>query len=256
MENSLMANLHKGVSKDDLLAGLAYSIVQNYMNRVVAGKPVGKNIFFQGGVAFNKSVVAAFEKHLGKCVTVPPNHDVTGAIGMALIVMRHAREAVEKTTSFKGFGCTERPYEVSTFGCGGCSNMCEINRVKIEGESQPLFYGGRCEKYDINRKDVSSVPDLFKFRDEMLWKAVNDHPDKNSPKKGAYRGRIGLPYVFFFHEYLPFWAALIRGLGFDLEVSPRVTRQIVDPGLRACYQTLASRQGGDRPYSIPERAER
>ena len=51
--------------KSDLFAGLAYSIVQNYMNRVVAGRRIGRNIFFQGGVAFNKSVVAAFEKHLG-----------------------------------------------------------------------------------------------------------------------------------------------------------------------------------------------
>ncbi|HSQ78540.1 MAG TPA: acyl-CoA dehydratase activase, partial [Nitrospirota bacterium] len=51
MENSLMANLQKGTSKNDLFAGLAYSIVQNYINRVVAGKRIGGNIFFQGGVA-------------------------------------------------------------------------------------------------------------------------------------------------------------------------------------------------------------
>ena len=91
MENSLMSNLQKGVDKDDLLAGLAYSIVQNYINRVVAGKTIGENIFFQGGVAFNKSVVAAFEKYLGKKITVPPHHEVTGAIGMALIAMRHMK---------------------------------------------------------------------------------------------------------------------------------------------------------------------
>ncbi|MEK6652031.1 MAG: acyl-CoA dehydratase activase, partial [Nitrospirota bacterium] len=64
MENSLMSNLQRGADKNNLLAGLAYSIVQNYINRVVAGKKIGENIFFQGGVAFNKSVVAAFEKYL------------------------------------------------------------------------------------------------------------------------------------------------------------------------------------------------
>ena len=48
-----MANLQKGADKNDLLAGLAYSIVQNYINRVVAGKRSADNIFFQGGVAFN-----------------------------------------------------------------------------------------------------------------------------------------------------------------------------------------------------------
>ncbi len=91
MENSLMASLQRGGATDDLLAGLAYSIVQNYVNRVIAGKPIGRNIFFQGGVAFNSAVVAAFEKYLGATITVPPNHDVTGAIGMALIAMRHMK---------------------------------------------------------------------------------------------------------------------------------------------------------------------
>ena len=86
-----MANLQRGHQKDDLLAGLSYSIVQNYINRVVAGKPVGKNIFFQGGVAFNKAVVAAFEKYVGSKVTVPNNHDVTGAIGMALLAMKQMK---------------------------------------------------------------------------------------------------------------------------------------------------------------------
>ena len=95
MENSLMSNLQRGADKNNLLAGLAYSIVQNYINRVVAGKPIGENIFFQGGVAFNKSVVAAFEKYLNKKITVPPNHDVTGAIGMALIAREHMKGSYE-----------------------------------------------------------------------------------------------------------------------------------------------------------------
>ncbi|MBF0517897.1 MAG: CoA protein activase, partial [Nitrospirae bacterium] len=85
MENSLMANIQRGSQKNDLLAGLSYSIVENYINRVVAGKRIGDKIFFQGGTAHNKAVVAAFEKFTGQTITVPPNHDVTGAIGMALI---------------------------------------------------------------------------------------------------------------------------------------------------------------------------
>jgi len=241
MENSLMANLQRGTSRNDLFAGLAYSIVQNYINRVVAGKRVGKNIFFQGGVAFNKSVVAAFEKHLGQTVTVPPNHDVTGAIGMALIAMRHMLTKGSDATAFKGFVRAQRPYEISSFGCSACSNMCEINRVKVEGEQQHLFYGGRCEKYDIDRKDTSHIPDLFAFRDGELWKPVKEHESRRADRSGiAGRGRIGLPYIFFFNEQLPYWATFLDRLGFDLEVSPRANRQIVDLGLEgalseACF---------------------
>ena len=234
MENSLMANLQKGTSKNDLFAGLAYSIVQNYINRVVAGRRIGKNIFFQGGVAFNKSVVAAFEKYLGMNITVPPNHDVTGAIGMALIAIRHMLSTGKSRTSFKGFDRVERPYEISSFSCGGCSNMCEINRVKMEGEKKLLFYGGRCEKYDINRKDTNDLPDLFKFRDELLWRAVKEHEERQSNRNGnVSRGKIGIPYVFLFNEYLPYWVTLLSSLGFDPEVSPQPNRQIVDLGLES-----------------------
>ncbi|MEK7238048.1 MAG: acyl-CoA dehydratase activase, partial [Nitrospirota bacterium] len=64
MENSLLSRQQSGMPKQDLVAGLSYSIVQNYINRVVGDKPIGKKIFFQGGVAFNKAVVAAFEEYL------------------------------------------------------------------------------------------------------------------------------------------------------------------------------------------------
>jgi predicted CoA-substrate-specific enzyme activase len=241
MENSLMANLQKGISKSDLLAGLAYSIVQNYLNRVVVGRRTGRNIFFQGGVAFNKSVVAAFEKHMGMHITVPPNHDVTGAIGMALFIMRHMLSTGKSRSSFKGFDRVERPYEVSSFSCNGCSNMCEINRVKVEGEKDLLFYGGRCEKYDVNKKEISDIPDLFKFRDELLWRAAPANRERRLNGNGnGCRGKIGIPYVFFFSEYLPFWTTFLSRLRFDVEVSPPPNRQIVELGLEnalseACF---------------------
>jgi predicted CoA-substrate-specific enzyme activase len=279
MENSLMSNLQKGADKNDLLAGLAYSIVQNYINRVVAGKTIAENIFFQGGVAFNRSVVAAFEKYLGKKLTVPPHHEVTGAIGMALIAMRHMNDheseirnqksekpniettSVPRMTTFKGFELSKRLYEMSSFECKGCPNVCEINRVKISGEEGSLFYGGRCEKYDMRKKKTSGLPDLFSFRDEMLWKEhlqrrskVNSQQSQIPPlSKGGQAGgknsepttrdsrpKIGIPYIFFFQEFLPFWTTLLWELGFDVEVSPKTNRQIVNLGLEgvlaeACF---------------------
>jgi predicted CoA-substrate-specific enzyme activase len=232
MENSLMANLQKGAERDNLLAGLAYSIVQNYINRVVAGRRIGKNIFFQGGVAFNKSVVAAFEKYLNCKVTVPPDHDVTGAIGMALISMRHMLRAGKEHSTFKGFDLSRRPYSQSSFECKGCPNLCEINRIKIEGENGRLLYGGRCEKYDVKKKDTSHIPDLFRFREEALLSSVKEPTGK--------RPLIGIPRMFFFNELLPFWSTLLDELGFDMYVSPVTSRQIVDVGLEtvlseACF---------------------
>lgn len=240
MENSLMANLQKGTDKDDLLAGLAYSIVQNYINRVVAGKPIGENIFFQGGVAFNKAVVAAFEKYVGKEITVPPNHDVTGAIGMALIAKDYMKDKGQKT-KFKGFELSRKPYEISSFECKGCPNVCEINRVKIEGEAGYLFYGGRCEKYDVRRSQKVEVPNLFKFREEILWDSHNKNKEKRAKNKELrFISKIGIPYIFFFHDQLPFWSTLLWELGFDVVVSPKTNKEIINLGVEnvlseACF---------------------
>jgi predicted CoA-substrate-specific enzyme activase len=225
MENSLMANLQKGAALEDLLAGLAYSIVQNYINRVVAGKPIGQRIFFQGGVAFNKAVVAAFEKYLGKRITVPPHHEVTGAIGMALIAREHM--GGRRQSSFKGFSLADVPYEQGSFQCKSCPNMCEINRVRLKGERDYLFYGGRCEKYDIRRRKAPGIRDLFALREELLWRA------HESLKGRGGRARVGLPYVFFFHDQLPFWSTLLWEAGLEVVPSPRTNRQVVDAGLEA-----------------------
>jgi predicted CoA-substrate-specific enzyme activase len=78
IETELVRHQQAGISTEDLVAGLSYSIVRNYLNRVVGTKLVGNKIFFQGGVAANKGVIAAFEKVTGKPIIVPKHHEVTG----------------------------------------------------------------------------------------------------------------------------------------------------------------------------------
>ncbi|WP_029896096.1 acyl-CoA dehydratase activase [Desulfohalovibrio reitneri] len=233
MENSLQAGASQGVETDDLLAGLAYSIVENYIGRVVSGRTIGERIFFQGGTAFNRSVTAAFEKHLGLEVTVPPNHDVTGAIGMALIARDHMRATGGEST-FRGFDLAHVPFEQSSFECQGCDNRCEINRVKIEGSDAKLFYGGRCEKYDQAKKKPDPSGDLFRFREETL-RAEHEQRRDAFTQAGftAPRGVMGLPMVFFMHDYLPYFSTLLWELGFEPRLSPRTSRKVVGLGVEA-----------------------
>ena len=106
IESDVIHHQQKGAKTGDLVSGLSYSIVTNYLNKVVGDRRVGKKIFFQGGTAFNKGVVAAFEKVLaGRPITVPPHHDVTGAIGAAILAMR---ERTWEKSTFKGFDLSKR----------------------------------------------------------------------------------------------------------------------------------------------------
>ncbi|HOS73276.1 MAG TPA: acyl-CoA dehydratase activase, partial [Bacteroidales bacterium] len=85
MESDLNSFMQKGARNDNLVGGLAYSIVYNYLQKVVGDRRVGNKIFFQGGVTNNKAVVAAFEEVTGKKIIIPPHFDVTGAIGAAIL---------------------------------------------------------------------------------------------------------------------------------------------------------------------------
>jgi predicted CoA-substrate-specific enzyme activase len=224
MESDLISHQRAGADTDDLIAGLAYSIVANYLTKVVGDRRIGDNIFFQGGVAWNKGVVAAFEKLTGKKVTVPPHHDVTGAIGAAILAME-----VEdgNGTSFKGFDLSKKRYELSSFTCEGCSNMCEIHKVEIEGE-QPLYYGSRCEKYDVKRKESSKrTPDYVTLRQRLLRRRYIDV----SPPKSGPLGRVGIPRILHFFDYYPYWKAFFETLGYEVVNSDLSNHEIVENSL-------------------------
>jgi predicted CoA-substrate-specific enzyme activase len=237
MESDLVAHQQSGVPKEDLVAGLAYSIVYNYLNKVVGDKRVGNHIFFQGGVAWNKAVVAAFEKVTGKKITVPPHHDVTGAIGAAILAMEEHKGAKSK---FKGFDLSEKQYTISTFECTDCPNRCEIKEVKVEGEP-PLFYGSRCEKYNTKRKAKKvSIPDLFRERERILLSIHREFITPRSDLKSNERKTIGIPRSLFLFEFFPYWATFFEELGFDVILSGPTNKQIIRQGTEqvlseSCY---------------------
>ena len=226
MESNLNLGQQKGVPKPDLLAGLSYSIVSNYLNRVVENRPVGRRIFFQGGTAANRAVKAAFEAVTGKPITVPPHHDVLGAVGCALLARDWQRETGGKTR-FVGFDLSARGYRMSSFECQSCSNNCEIHRVEIDGETRKLFYGDRCGKYDESRKGSAGagLPDLFAERRKLLLEtgAVG--------VTGKPRGTVGIPQMTFFHELYPFWRALFETLGYQVITSGDTNRKLIHGGL-------------------------
>ena len=225
MESDLNSYMQKGAHNENLVGGLAYSIVYNYLQKVVADRKVGNKIFFQGGVTNNKAVVAAFEYVTGKKITIPPHFDVTGAIGAAILAQRSMIKG-QKTT-FKGFGIRNATYVNSRFVCQSCVNHCEISKVKIAGEKKSLFYGGRCERYETDgrKKAANNIPNLFSKRTEMLM----DGYKENETGKGT---TIGIPRALMvFYQQFPFWRTFFEELGFRVVISRESDKALVSQSI-------------------------
>ncbi len=222
MESDLVHHQQQGASTDNLVAGLSYSIVYNYLNRVVGDRKVGDHISFQGGVAFNQGVVAAFRQVTGKPIIVPEHHEVTGAIGVAIIVQE--KRSWEKSR-FRGFDLADRRYSLEAFECPDCPNRCDIRKVIVERQA-PLFYGSRCEKFNVEQKrSAQSGLDLFQERERYLRSAYQSDQKPAGPTVGFPRSLV--PY----YELYPFWQAFFGELGAKLIVSPRTNREIIRKGV-------------------------
>ncbi len=221
MESDLNSHQQKGADIPDLVGGLAYSIVENYIHKVVGDKPIGNKIFFQGGVTNNRAVVAAFEKITGKSVIIPPHYDVTGAIGAAILA-RNSMEVGQKTR-FRGFNISDIKFTISSFTCHACNNDCEIQQIKIEGESRKLFYGGRCEKYELDERKGKGkdIPNLFEERLAMLMGSYREEPENG-------KITIGIPRALtVFYQQFPFWRTFFEELGFRVVLSEPSNQHIV-----------------------------
>jgi predicted CoA-substrate-specific enzyme activase len=234
MESDLNSHSQKGEPVENLVGGLAYSIVHNYLNRVVGNKPVGNRIFFQGGVTNNKSVVSAFEKVTGKPITVPPHFDVTGAIGAAIL----ARESMAKgqKTRFKGFEIRNRSYVTDNFECKRCNNHCEIRRIRVEGDKKPLYYGGRCDYYDVRERKGKGkeIPNYFVERQKMLIGNYKPEPDTSKLIIGIPKG------LMVYYQQFPLWRTFFERLGFSIMISGDTDRTIITRSLETmvaetCY---------------------
>ena len=233
MESDLIHHQQVGSPKVDLLAGLAYSIANNYIEKVVGNKRIGERIYFQGGVAGNKSVVAAFESILEKRITVPQNHNVTGAIGAALIAME--RRHGDGKSNFVGFDLTDRKYEVKSFECQQCPNHCDVKKISIGGQFRS-FYGGICDRYELEgeKNSAQALPDLFKEREEMLMSY--DRDGELAPNAPV----IGIPRVLMFFEQFPLWATFFGELGVKVVLSDKTNKRLIHKGLQevlaeTCY---------------------
>jgi len=221
MESDLVHHQQHGASKEDIIAGLSYSVARNYLEKIVGIKPIGKKVLVLGGVAFNEGVIAAFEELLKRPLFVPEYHEITGAIGMALLVRDKMTSLKQDNSKFRGFNITNLHYTTSFFQCKDCPNTCTIG--KVEKENGVFHYGGICGKHEV-KKSVSHQPNLFKKREDILlnyWQ-----PGRNSGNE-----RIGITRTLLFFEYFPLWCVFLQELGCQVVISDPTTNEVINAGL-------------------------
>jgi len=228
MERDVTGWMHKGETVPDLVAGLAYSIALNYLNRVVRGRKIGNVVYFQGGTAYNDAVTAAFASLLGKKITVPPYNGVMGAIGMALIA-RQWHQATGAESRFRGYDLHKLQLATRDFVCKACTNLCDMKEFVIEG--QKSYWGDKCsDKFrkpsPTGRKPV--IEDLFECREKLLEALP-------TTRGGAFR--VGLPRAMSMLDRLPFWKRYFAELGIETVLSP-----VTDPRISATGIEMAVAQ--------------
>ncbi|MCK4913879.1 MAG: CoA activase [Planctomycetes bacterium] len=237
IESDLLSYQQQGAQTSDLVAGLSYSIVANYLNRVVGRRKIGSNICFQGGTAFNKAVLAAFEEVTGKEILVPDHHEVTGALGAAAISAEHMKKnAGEKLqipkSNFRGFeNLVAVKYSVESFGCEHCSNHCEIKKVKLPG-SEPFYYGSRCDRYDLKKNNHTKKDfDAFEYRRKKLLEFAGlNNKRENS---GRTKAKIGIPMALVNLQLLPMFAQFFKALGFEVVLSRPTDKKTIRKGVES-----------------------
>ncbi len=232
MGRDVNSYMQRGALKEDIIAGLAYSVVHNYLNRVVDDRKIGDAIFFQGGTAYNDSVAAAFARITGKEIVVPPYNGVIGAIGVALLAKRKM-ESTEAETTFKGFDISKINYELREFTCKGCSNFCTVQEFTVDGEK--TYWGDKCSERYRKRKKVEKTPvieDLHKIREKLLRETYVEN--------GKIGPVVGIPLTMYTYDRLPFYNVYLTECGFCPVLSEPTNTSIANMGIESvvaepCY---------------------
>ncbi|MDD5361599.1 MAG: acyl-CoA dehydratase activase [Ignavibacteria bacterium] len=224
---------HEGAHMEDIVAGLVYSICLNYVNRVKGNRPVGKKVFMQGGVCYNRAVPYAMSLLTGKEIIVPPEPGLMGAFGVALEIKNRINLGIYKKQNFILADLINRKFEYSkSFSCSGgkekCDLKCSISMIEIEGKKYP--FGGACNRYYNERHNLS--PDTennnyVKIRQNIVF-------EKYLFSGIAKRKRIGITKSLLTNSLYPFYHNFFTKLGFEVILSDEIDKDGSDK-IRSSY---------------------
>jgi predicted CoA-substrate-specific enzyme activase len=242
ISSDIKTAMQEGISKEDVVAGLVYSICLNYVNRVKGNRQVGKKIFMQGGVCYNKAIPIAMAALTDKEIIVPPEPGLMGAFGVALEVIEKQKLGLLNQMEVDLSELIQREVTyLKPFVCKGgkehCDIACEINLISINGKKYP--FGGACNKYYNllqNQKFDAQKYDFVKIREDVIFnkyaKNVN-FPDNTKT--------IGINFSFHTHTLYPLYYNFFTQLGFRVILSDQFDERGYERELTSfCYPAQLS----------------
>jgi len=210
---------NEGFSIEDLFGGFQYSVIHNYINRVMGGRTFGDRIFFQGKPASGPSLAWTLAAVTGREVIVPHNPGAMGAWGIGLCAIRELGE--EKLFAAGTFdlnlALNARVVSRIEFRCADskCHNFCHIDKttVAVGAAEKTVLSGGACPKYEISsiasKKIPKEAPNALEERMALL---------ENFREAGTGDREVGVPYVGVLNGYLPWMVTFLSEIGFRVKV--------------------------------------
>ena len=245
MESDLVSYHQKGVHREDLIGGLCYAIVHNYLNRVVGNRKIGQRVMFLGGPSLNKAVVAAFENVLGQGLLVPRHREVLGAYGAAISLQEKMLSERRRESTFRGLdSAIEDRMNHAERTCRSdpeCHNQCKLKVYNFDGRKS--IWGGECGRYELSRRTGDRKENFFEVR-QRIWQSHMEgvyEPLQDAPLMEADgRPTVGMIRALYGLQGSVLWAHFFDQLGLRLVLTPPTNEQISRIGIEAmvaetCY---------------------
>jgi predicted nucleotide-binding protein (sugar kinase/HSP70/actin superfamily) len=250
MESDLVSYHQKGVAREDLIGGLCYAIVHNYLNRVVGKRKIGERVMFLGGPSLNKGVVAAFEDVLGRGLIVPKHREVLGAFGAAVCLQEKISLEKRENSTFRGLASAiEDQMDYAEKVCtadANCHNQCKLKIYDFDGRKS--VWGGECGRYEVVRGKGKKQENLFKVREEMWARALSGVFEELKEKplmEVEGRPTVGMQRALYTLQTGVMWGHFFDRLGYRLVLTPSTNSQISSSGIESmtaetCYPIKVS----------------
>jgi predicted CoA-substrate-specific enzyme activase len=228
MNSKVKQSFREGASIEDISAGLAYSVINNCLHKVLKVTDhnlLGDHIIVQGGTFRNSAIHKAFENVLGKKVICPDISGLMGAYGAALVAKDNyynnqiCEGSLRTLTELDSKG----KYNIKYIHCKACENVCTVSKLNF-GNGNVFYTGNRCENiYTNHGKKLEKGFNLLGYKYDLLF-------DRELTPDTKPIATIGIPRVLNLYENFPYWSKLFVECGIEVHISDKSTPELCDTG--------------------------